>query len=160
MTPIPNSPAQRTGATMMNATIPSLPQDRPRRGLSSLEVLVALSLLGSVLALATPLVVAHGRLLKTQRNYRLALDELSNQHERLSALPAADLPAALAKLAPSTLAGERLPGATLRGKLVDAEFGQRISLEIWWDEPNRQAAPVRMTGWIVRRPPAEGNTQE
>jgi hypothetical protein len=116
---------------------------------SSLEALVAFTLLCSVLAMATPLVVAHGRLLKAQRNARLALDELSNHLERLSTLPAADLPAELESLRPSPLVAEKLPGARVRGQLANSQLGQRLTLEIWWDEPNRQAAPLRLTGWVV-----------
>jgi hypothetical protein len=133
----------------MSAKLRPLPQGRDRRGISSLEVLVALTLLASVLALSTPLIVAHGRLLKAQRNYRLALDELTNQLDRLSALPAGDLAPAIENLAPSVLAAQRLPGATLRGQLAETDIGQRLTLEIWWDEPNRQAAPLRMTAWVV-----------
>lgn len=121
------------------------------RGTSVLEVLVALTLLSSVLTFSTPLLVAHGKLLKAQRNHGLALNELSNQIERLSVLPAAELPPAIEKLAPSALAAERLPGATLRGKLADSEHGQRLTLEIWWDEPNRREAPLRLTTWIAPR---------
>jgi len=130
----------------------SLRQHHDRRGTSALEVLVAFTLLSSVLALSTPLVVAHGRLLKAQRDYRLALDELSNQLDRLTVLPEPDLPQALAELAASPLTASRLPGATLRGHLADAGLGKRVTLEIWWDEPNRQAAPLRLAAWV--RPPA------
>ena len=101
--------------------------------------------------MATPLVVAHGRLLKAQRNYRLALDELSNQIEVLGTLPPGELPEAIEKLTPSLQANERLPGATLRGSLAESKFGQQITLEIWWDEPGRKDAPVRLTGWLVSR---------
>jgi hypothetical protein len=130
----------------------SLGQHCNRRGTTALEVLVAFTLLGSVLALSTPLVVAHGRLLKAQRNYRLALDELSNQLDRLTVLSEPELPKAIAELAASPLTASRLPGATLRGHLADAELGKRVTLEIWWDEPNRQAAPLRLAAWV--RPPA------
>ena len=51
-----------------------------------MEMLVAFTLLTSVLALSAPLVVRHGRVLVTARHYRLALEELSNQMERLTAL--------------------------------------------------------------------------
>jgi hypothetical protein len=144
----------------MPAKLPQHLRGCNRRGTSSLEVLVALTLIGSVLALSAPLIVAHGRLLKAQRNYRLALDELSNQLERVSALPAADLPPAIEKLAPSPLAALRLPGATLRGQLADSEFGQRLTIEISWDEPNRLAAPLRMTAWIVPPSNAPNRTEE
>lgn len=136
------------------------PRRSQRSGLSSLEVIVSLTLLTSVLALSTPLIVAHGRLLKAQRNYRLALDELSNQFDRMSALPAADLPRAMDEIAPSALASERLPGAVLRGQLAETDLGRRLTLEIWWDEPNRQAAPVRMTAWVVPPTGPADRTQE
>jgi hypothetical protein len=119
-----------------------------RRGTTSLEVIVAFTLLSGVMAFAVPLVVAHGRLMKAQRNYRIALDELSNQLDRASTLPAEELQAAIEKLSPSPQAAERLPGAKLRGQLAESQLGSRVTIEIWWDEPNRQAAPVRLTGWI------------
>lgn len=130
-----------------------------RRGVSSLEAIVAFSLLGSVLAVSTPLIIAHGRLLKAQRNYRLALDELTNQLERASVMPVEKLPAAIKKLSPSSLTAERLPGATLRGQLANSPWGQRITLEIWWDETNRKAAPLRMTAWVVEAAP-QTNTED
>ena len=83
------------------------------------------------------------------RCYRLALDELSSQHERLSTLPAEELSAAIEALGPSPLAAERLPGAALRGELAASQLGRRLTLEIWWDEPNRDAAPVRLTAWLA-----------
>ena len=119
-----------------------------RRGTTSLEVIVAFTLLSGVMAFAVPLVVAHGRLLKAQRNYRVALDELSNQLDRAGILPAAELPAAIENLSPSSHAAQRLPGARLRGELAESQFGRRLTLEISWDEPNRHSAPIRLTGWI------------
>lgn len=127
------------------------------RGASSLEVIVAFTLLSSVLALAAPLIVAHNRLLVVQRHYRVALAEISNQMERLSLLSATELPAAVEKLTPSEFAQERLPGAMLRGELSESSLGQRVSLELTWDETNRQAAPVRLTTWLS---PAETTSQE
>lgn len=123
-----------------------------RRGTTSLEVIVAFTLLSGVTTVAFPLVVAHGRLLKSQRNYRIALDELSNQLDRANTLSLDELPAAIERLSPSPQAAQRLPGAKLRGELAESQLGSRLTLEIWWDEPNRQAAPVRLTGWI--KPPA------
>jgi len=135
-------------------------QRRDRLGTSALEVVVAFTLLSTVLALSTPLVVAHGRLIKAQRDYRLALDELSNQLDRLTDLPESDLPKALVELVPSPLTASRLPGATLRGQLTDSELGKRVTLEIWWDEPNRQAAPLRLTAWVLPRAASSSNSAE
>jgi hypothetical protein len=50
-----------------------------RRGTTILELLVSFSQLITVLSLSATLVVRHGRILTSSRQYRLALDELSNQ---------------------------------------------------------------------------------
>jgi hypothetical protein len=125
-----------------------------RRATTSLELLVAFALISGALACATPLVVAHGKLLKAQRDYRLALDELSNQLERLTALPAAEAPQALAALQPSDFTAARLHDVKLRGQLEAADLGQRMTLELSWDEPNRHAAPVRLSAWLTPQPGA------
>jgi hypothetical protein len=113
---------------------------------------VAFTLLTTTLSVATPLVVRHGRLLQSQRNYRLALDELSNQLERLTALPHADLQQAMAELAPSAFVAERLPGAKLSGALEDAEIGQRLTLRLSWNETDRVKAPVSLAAWVFPEP--------
>jgi hypothetical protein len=120
-------------------------------------VIVSFTLLSSVLAFATPLVVRHTRLMAGQRHYRLGLDELSNQIERLSALPAEELSAAVENLAPSEFAAERLPGAELRGELTEAEFGRRLTLRLTWDEPQRSTAPLSLTAWIGSESPPAGS---
>jgi hypothetical protein len=130
------------------ASFPSGANTVWRRGTNSFEVIVSFTLLSSVLAFATPLVVRHSRLLAGQRHYRLALDELSNQVERLSALPADQVSAAVENLAPSEFAAKHLPGAELHGELAEAEPGQRLTLHLTWDEPQRKSAPLRLTTWI------------
>jgi hypothetical protein len=121
---------------------------RPSSGISILEVLVSFTLLTSVLALSTPLVLRHGRVLVTARHYRLAFEELTNQLERLSALPEQEVRSAVESLAPSEFASAHLPGVELKGKLEPAEIGQRLTLEIVWDEPQRREAPLKMTAWL------------
>lgn len=121
-----------------------------RRGASMLEVLVSFTLLSAVLAVATPLVVRHSRLLAAHRDYQLALDEVSNQLERLKALPPADLPQAVEQLAPSEFAAAYLKGAELTGELEMADRGQRLTLRLTWDEPQRKSAPVSLAAWIYR----------
>jgi hypothetical protein len=110
-------------------------------------VLVAFTLLATVLATATPLVVRHGRLLSSHRQYRIALDEAANQLERLTALPEAELPAAIARLAPSPFAKTHLAGVKLTGEFAPEELGTRITLRISWDEPRRHEAPLTLTAW-------------
>lgn len=132
-----------------------------RRATTSLELLVAFTLITAALTGATPLVVAHGRLLKAQRDYRVALDELSNQLESLTALPPAEVVQELSAIATSEFTASRLPGAQLRGQLGEGALGLHVTLELWWDEPNRQAAPVRLTGWLKpQRGPAPAANEE
>jgi hypothetical protein len=118
-------------------------------GTSTVEVLVAFTLVTSVLSLSVPLIVRHGRVLTASRQYRLAVDELSNQLERLTAMPDAELQAALGQLTPSEFTAARLPAAELSGKLEAADVGQRLTLQIVWNEPGRREAPVSMAAWVL-----------
>src|SRR2546423_14987771 len=89
---------------------------RRRLATSTLEVLVSLTLLMSVLSVSLPLIVRHGHLLMVQQHYRLALDELSNQLDRLTGMPAADVPQALKQLSGSPFTAARLGAPHLNPK--------------------------------------------
>jgi hypothetical protein len=117
-------------------------------GTTSLEIVVALTLLCGLLSFSTSLLVTHGRLLTAQRHYRLALDEVSNQLERLAALPDDELASALDKLVPSAFAAARLPGAELSGRLDAIDRGRRLTLRLSWDEAERRKAPVALAAWL------------
>lgn len=138
----------RQGGAWLGGSL-ALPYKLVRRGTTALEVIVSFTLLSSVLAFATPLVVRHTRLLAGQRHYRLALDELSNQLERLAALPATELPAAAREIVPSEFVTTRLPGAKLQAQLIPADPGQRLTLRLTWDEPGRRETPLMLSAWIV-----------
>lgn len=127
-----------------------------RSGSTALEALVAFTLLSAALTFATPLVVQHSRLLKAQRDYRLALDEVSNQIERLSLLPTDELSGALSQLKPSELTVAKLPGAELGGKLDDSDIGRRLTLRLSWQS---QGSPttVSLTTWLL--PASPGRAQ-
>lgn len=129
-----------------------------RSGASSLEVIIAFTLLTGVLTASATLLVRNGRLLASQRHYRLALDELSNQMEQLSALSADELPKAVEQLTPSPFAVERLPGAKLQAELHAGDMGQRVTLSLQWQEPQRESAPVRLTAWVFPKPDQQSDT--
>ena len=126
------------------------PACRRRQATTMLEVIVSLSLLMSALSLSLPLILQQGRLLIEQRNYRLALDELSNQLDRLSATSADDLPTVLRKIAVSPFTAEKLHDAKLASDLKPADVGQRLTLKLTWK--NAQEQKVTLAVWIVPRP--------
>ena len=126
-------------------------------GSSSLEAIVSFTLLSAALTFATPLVVQHSRLLKAQRDYRLGLDEVSNQIERLSLLPTDELSGALSQLTPSALISAKLPGAELRGKLDDSDIGRRLMLRLTWPAPQGGPTTVSLSTWVL--PASQGRAQ-
>lgn len=123
---------------------------------TTVELIVAMSLLTGLIGAATTLVFRHGRLLASYRDYQCALDELTNQLDRLTALPPTDVDAALRELKPSELAAERLSGAELRAEVESLDYGRRVTLSLTWDEPRRSEAPVRLAAWLV---PAPSNSE-
>jgi hypothetical protein len=125
-----------------------LDRSRCRQGTTIFETFVALTLISTTLAVAAPLLVRHNRLLISARHYRLACDELANQIQLLSALPADDVAEAVAGVEVSAFTAERLHGAALTATLADDETGQRLTLGITWDEPGRSTAPVTLVAWI------------
>lgn len=124
----------------------STPTNR-RGGASSMECVIAFTLLSSALGFAAPLVVKHRRLVNSQREYRLALDEVTNQIERLTALPSGGVEQAIEQLTLSTFAADRLPEAKLRGEIRSVEIGRQVTVSITWEQPT--AAPVTITGWVL-----------
>ena len=120
---------------------------RPARtAVSSLEIIVSLTLLMSVLSVSLPLIFRHGHLLAAQRHYRQALDELSNQLDRLTSLSGTDLDEALKRLSPSSFIAARLSNANLRSESKPDGVAQRITLHLTWKDPREEQ--VTMTGWV------------
>ena len=127
------------------------PAAQARRGMTIFETIVAFTLLSTVLSVVLPMTIRHGRLLVEQRNYRVALDELTNQFERLTALPVDELPAALESLQLSELATKKLPSATLEAQLVPEDVGQLLTLRLAWHVARPDLPPLTLSTWI---PPA------
>jgi hypothetical protein len=122
---------------------------RPRPGISSIEAIVAFTILSTALTLSLPLVVHHQRLLESTRHYRLALDELSNQLDRLTSLSAADVRSELARLSPSPFLAKNLPGAALTGELRSADLGQRVTLRLTWNDLSRSPTTLALAAWML-----------
>ena len=130
-----------------------LVQRERRRGTTTIELVVSFSLLATLLGVAVPLTVRHGRILTSARHYRIALDELSNQAEMLAAVDPDEAAASIELLEPSEFAAERLPGVELfaNASEPDDAGARRVRVSIVWDEPGRRDNPLALTIWLTPR---------
>jgi hypothetical protein len=119
---------------------------RRRRGIGSLEVMVACSLLAAAMAIVIPLFVHHQRLLAASCRERLAIEELANLAEHLAA-HAPSWQQTIETLALSDLAHRRLPDARLEVEQGPTSLGTRAILSLSWNDPGRQAHPLRLAVW-------------
>lgn len=120
---------------------------KSRSGITLVELMVAATLVVSGLATIGKLSIASGRMWQQTRHEQVALEELSNQLERLIALPPAQRGDAIAQLKPSALAAGRLPGVTITAQSLEDHAGQRIALQINW-ERSAPAKPLTLVGWF------------
>ncbi len=120
----------------------------PRRGTTIIEFVVACSLLGSLMLFVVPSAIRIGRLQRVIRHDRIAMDEVTNQLDRLAQLPPSQINQEIARLTPSEFAAAGLPNPKLSGTLHDSEDGYRLALAISWDSPGRSVAPLTMATWL------------
>ncbi len=120
---------------------------KSRSGISVTEVVVAATLVLSIIGLVTPLTVRVGRVWQSTRQYRLAFNELANQMERLTDQGLAKCNAALPNLSPSATIAESLPGAQLLGEVVQDQDGTRLVLTLDWDR-GATSVPLSLVGWF------------
>lgn len=120
---------------------------RQRAGVTLTETLVAATLLVTALSVVTQMAARCGRLRQDGELHQVALEELSNQLDRLLAM--ADDPDgdALRDLTLSAAAARRLPGAQLRATQVDDAQGRRLLLELSWDR-GVGATPLSLVAWL------------
>lgn len=121
---------------------------RRLRGISSVEMLVAFSLAVAAMASTVPLFVRHQRLLAESRRERLAIEELANQAERITALEPAEVEPFLEALTPSETARRRLPGAAILVERARGELGERVVLAITWNDTGRREHPLKLAVWL------------
>jgi hypothetical protein len=132
-----------------------------RRGTTLTEAIVAAVVIVAGLATLTPLAVSQSRLALDARHERMALDALSNELARLTALNIAEVPAALQSLAAPDWLQAVLPEARLHGELIDDAEGPRIALHASWPTGATSALRMRtLTGWLIGPPsPATDATE-
>ena len=116
-----------------------------RRGTSSLELVVAFSLLVTAMASTLPLYVRQQRLVSESRRERVAIEELANLAERLEAGGSG----ALESLSPSATAVRKLPGVELTTAQDQTSLGTRVVLSLNWNETGRREIPVQLAVWLL-----------
>jgi hypothetical protein len=119
-----------------------------RHGTSATEVIVAATLLLSMIGLVVPTTVRTGRIWRDSRHYQIAMNELSNQFEYLSSLSDAERTSALAKLQVSEQARRSLQDTRLEASLASNEDGLRLTLSLNWDR-GVDAMPIKIVGWLT-----------
>lgn len=142
----------------MRATEPMIPSSKVearyqshaksrRSGTTLAEMLVAATLLITGLTLISKGFVQTQRIWQETRHHQLALDELANQIDRLTAIPATERAASLASLQPSESIQNILTNAILQGEAINDEDGDRIVLSLDWKRVG-PAVPVTLVGWL------------
>ncbi|HUP82418.1 MAG TPA: hypothetical protein VM260_27945, partial [Pirellula sp.] len=101
-----------------------------RQGLTFTEIVVAATLVVSMIGFVAPLTVQIGRVWQSTRQYRLAFNELANQMELLTSLGVSGCRAALTNLQPSVKTAKSLPDVRLKGQLIRDQDGTRLLLSI------------------------------
>ena len=124
-----------------------------RRGSMLTELIVAGGLLATTMGLVATCVVAGQRLQRMQREQTLAVDELSNQLERLISLPPSEMDKGLQELEPSVWAIERLPDSKLTAQRHSDELGDRVELQLQWKRVGNPP-PLIAVAWLAARKPA------
>ena len=130
-----------------------------RRGVTTLEVIAAASVITVALASITPLFVRHARLVAESRRERIALEELANQAEQLAVVAGGDLAHHLATLAVSPEVADHLPGARLQARRgVATPLGEPVVLSLTWNSPGRNDHPLALVTWLPIPPPQTEKT--
>ena len=118
-----------------------------RHGSTATEVIVAATLLLSMIGVVVPTTVREGRIWRDARHYQIATNELSNQLEYLSSLSEAERAVALTRLQVSEQNQQNLENASLVASLAQEADGVRLTLMLDWDR-GAPSQPVKLVGWL------------
>lgn len=111
------------------------------------ELIVAATLLITGLSLLGTVAFRTGKLWQDTRHYQLAMNELTNQLERLTSFDESEIDEQLGELTVSTAVEKVLSSAKLSGRKLSDDNGTRVVLEIEWDRLGT-AEPLTLVGWL------------
>lgn len=126
-----------------------------RRAFLLTEVVVAAMVLSVAITVLTQIWVRTPRLQRDTRQHRIAVEEASNQLDRLAALDETARANQLVRLNLSPIAEQALPSVSISAGESNSEAGRRITVIVSWDRFGERSR-VALTQWIanagVRRP--------
>ena len=121
-----------------------------QHGVTITELIVACTLLSSLMAVVVPSFIRIGQLNRSMRHHRVAMDELSNQLDNLQRLSLGAVESTIDDLTPSKFARQSLSDLQLAGQLSPSELGHRISLTAEWGTVGGQHRSLRLCTWVFR----------
>ena len=120
---------------------------RKRSGFTSTELVVACSILVTAILVVGSMAVRTTRVWQDTRHQQIALEELSQQIERITALTPADRIEALRQITPSEQLLSIAPKASNEAKVTE-EPERRVTLELNWNFQNRPRASISLVAWV------------
>lgn len=130
-----------------------------RRGVLSIELMVAAAVLMTVMTFVTTLMFRVNRVWSEIGQHRVAAMELSNQLDQLTRLTRAEATLAIKSLQPSNLCRSTCPAPTLVGETSEDELGIRIELQINWQRLP-PGPPVVLSGWLTTAATSPANSAQ
>jgi len=122
---------------------------RSRRGLSYAEVLVSATVLTTIMTIVTVSSFRIARVWKDVRQQQSALNELTNQLDRLTMLPSDEVAALVGSMEASDECKELLCQPKFTGQVEEqAPFGQRLTVSITWQKlSGDRSKPLQLSAW-------------
>jgi Tfp pilus assembly protein FimT len=119
-----------------------------RQGFTSTELVVASSLMVAMMGVVSPLAVRNSRLWIESRHHQLALEELTGELERLTAMDSTARASAIESLEPSERLLDAAPNAKIEAETFEDRDGQRLVLTLRWNRGDHPRAPLRLVAWL------------
>lgn len=117
-----------------------------RRAASVAELVVASVLFIAATSFVVTGAVSLQRVWRDGNHYRLAIDTLNNELEKLTLLDGDELAAASEKIEASQELEQQLSNVEIQCELQELEHGTRIALSLNWDRQG-DLKPIELVGW-------------
>jgi hypothetical protein len=138
------------------------PRSSPNRhAFSYAEVLVCATMLTTIISLVTVSSFRISRVWKDVYQRKVAINELSNQLDRLTALPVEQVQDLIDDLQPSDECIESLIRPKLSGTVhKQTDFGHRLTIAMTWQNQSGQIGrPVQLSAWWPDSADREGRNE-